>query len=679
MSTAFRTLACAFVVFACCSTMLAEETSPIGKRIESFALEDYLGGKHSLEDWSDSNAVVVVFLGTQCPVAKHYGSRLAELDTEYKAKGVKLIGIDSNQQDTLTEIAHYAREHKIEFPLLKDPANKVADQFGAVRTPEAFVLDADRVVRYWGRIDDQFGVGYARPKAGERYLAAALDELLADKPITTAMVESVGCHIGRARRVEPTGDVTYSNQIARLFQKHCVECHREGQVAPFAMTSYEEVAPWAETISEVIEDRRMPPWHANPEHGKFWNDTSLSEQEKKLVYQWVKNGAPEGNRADLPEPVDYVEDWRIGQPEVVYKMPEPFQVPARGTVEYQYFEVHPGFAEDKWLKAAEVRPGNRSVVHHLVLFYHPGNGPIDPGEALFHSLAAFAPGMPPSVYFDGISRRIPAGAKLVLQVHYTPNGTEQTDLSQTGLIFADPKTVKKELSVAAALNWQFRIPAGANNYRVQATHRFDQDTLLYSLTPHMHLRGKAFRFEAKYPDGTSEVLLDVPRYDFNWQNFYIPSEPKRMPEGTEMHCTAWYDNSAENLANPNPSSAVMWGDQTWQEMMVGTFAISPEEQDLSAPGPQAKSLGNDQYEVLFSYRPPKKAEAVYIAGSFNEWKPDSQKMEGPNDEGEYTARVVLKKGTHEYKFVVDGKSWRTDPAVTEVTGFYRNSVVRVGQ
>jgi peroxiredoxin len=654
--------------------------SRVGRTIADFTLHDYLGAKHSLGEWRDKKAVVVVFLGVECPLAKQYGPRLAELASKYASQGVVVVGIDANQQDSLAEIAHYARQHKIDFLLLKDPGNSVADQFGARRTPEVFILDANNTVRYWGRIDDQYGVGYARQAPTRNYVADALDDLLAGRDVREPVQEPVGCFIGRVGRSAPSGEVTYTKHVATILHRRCVWCHRSGEVAPFALTSYSEVVGWAETIREVIADGRMPPWHANSEHGKFLNDFRLPKPEKELLNTWIDNECPEGDAADLPQLPPFAEGWQIPKPEVVYRMPQPFNVPAKGVVEYQYFSIDPGWTEDKWIKAAEVRPGNRAVTHHLIAFFHPpGSDKFEPIEPLYNSIVGFAPGLPPSIYPEGTYRRIPKGSKIIIQAHYTPNGTRQTDQSELGLVFADPKTVKREMTVAAALNWMFRIPAGASDHRIEASHRFEQDTLLWALTPHMHLRGKSFRFVAHYPSGDSESLLDVPRYDFNWQNTYAFVEPKRLPAGTVIRCFAAYDNSESNLANPNPNAAVMWGDQTWQEMMVGSFAVSLVEQDLSLGLPRMKRLEGGDYEVTFTYQPPEKADAVYLAGNFNQWKPADLKMDGPDKEGRYTARLQLSPGRYEYKFVIDGKQWRSDPANPAHASYYRNSLLLVGQ
>ena len=655
--------------------LLAEAAG--GEAIEDFKLQDSQGGWHTLADLAERRAVVVVFVGTECPVAQQYGRRLAELAAEYEPQGVGFLAIDSNQQDSLAEISHFARSHQVDFPVLKDPGAAIADRFGAERTPEAFLLDRDRIVRYRGRIDDQFGVGYLRAKATRRDLAAAIDEVLAGKEVSVAMTEAVGCHIGRTARKPPHGEITYAKQIAPILQHRCIGCHRPGQVAPFALTSYEEVSSWAETIREAIDGNRMPPWHANPAFGLFSNDNRLSADEKRLIDEWVQNGVPEGDVADLPPSPKFSGEWAIPEPDLVVTMPEPFTVPAKGAVPYKFFRTDISFDEDRWLIAAEGRPGNRAVVHHLLLFYvPPGTKQISPEMPFFNVLGAYVPGLPTGVLPAGIARRIPAGSKLAFQLHYTPNGSEQVDQSSVGLLFTDAKNVKKSLEVSMAFNFLFRIPAGAKDYRVEASHRFAEDTLLFTLQPHMHLRGKSFRFDAVYPDGSTETLLDVPRYDFNWQMTYALAEPKRLPEGTTLDCVAQYDNSSENLVNPNPAAAVTWGDQTWEEMMIGAFDSFPADQDLTLGRPRVVRHG-ETYEVHFRYRPTGEAHEVFLAGSFNDWKPTAHKLDGPNGEGFYSTMLERAPGRYEYKFVVDGKRWRADPGNPDI-GKDRNSVLRVG-
>jgi peroxiredoxin len=561
----------------------AAETTPLGKPIDDFSLRDFRGKLTSLSDFRDRKLVVIALLGTECPLARLYGPRLVKLAERYAAQDVAFLGINANSQDSITEIAAYARLHNIEFPLLKDVGNRVADQLGATRTPEVFVLDQQRVVRYWGRIDDQYGVGYARDNPQRLDLKLALDELLAGRPVSTPITTSIGCHIGR--RVTPKLDshVTYSQHIAPILQTRCVECHRSGEIAPFALTSYDEVAGWAETIAEVIRDERMPPWHADPKYGRFSNDRRLSDGEKQVVYQWVAAGVPQGDPAHLPAPPQYSDGWQLNQQpdQVVYMRREPYRVPAEGTVSYQYFTADPGFTEDKWLKMAEVRPGNRAVVHHVLVFVKTPGSRFGDGEGY---LAAYVPGLRATPLPPGMAKRIPAGAKLYFQVHYTPIGSVQQDRSMIAMVFAHPDEVTHAVMTASAMQRRLYIPPHVSNHCVEATSgTVGQDVLLLSMMPHMHLRGKSFRYEMLDTRGHSQILLDVPRYDFNWQTSYLLAEPQLIPAGTKIHCVAHYDNSENNLANPDPSVTVRWGPQSWDEMMFGYFDYAVPMSTLMHP------------------------------------------------------------------------------------------------
>ncbi|MBX9790764.1 MAG: redoxin domain-containing protein [Pirellulales bacterium] len=563
----------------------------LGRQIESFALPDFHGKARSLADFAEQKLVVVAFLGTECPLAKVYASRLVGLSKEFKSQGVAFVAIDSNLQDSMTEIGTFARIYELDFPILKDLDNRVADQFGAVRTPEVFVLDAERRIRYWGRVDDQYGfqtgAGYAKPRLQRRDLAVAIEELLAGKPVSEPVKPADGCLIGRVNKTAPQGEVTYTKHIASILQNRCAECHRPGEVAPFSLLAYDEVVGWAPMMKEVVSEGRMPPWFADPAFGHFANDARLSDEEKQLLYTWIDNGCPEGDPSDLPPPRQFVEGWRIGQPDqVIHMADEPFTVPAEGVVDYQYFTVDPGWKEDKWIKVSEARPDNRGVVHHIIAFVQPPNS----SSGAFGrrgGLAGYAPGSLPIAAPEGAATFVPAGSKLVFQMHYTPNGVESKDRSSIGVIFADPKTIHRKMKGGVAGNVRLKIPAGDSNYEVTAKHKFTRDTVLLNLTPHMHLRGKDFKYELEYPDGTREVLLNVPRWDFNWQLRYEFAEPKLVPKGSRILCTAHFDNSADNLANPDPASDVTFGDQTWEEMMFGFYTAYDPHEDLLATNASA--------------------------------------------------------------------------------------------
>ena len=590
---------CRSALYSLC--VLAACQAADGPSVEPFALADHLGAEHRLADWKDAPAVVVAFVGAECPLVQRYMPRLKAVAAEYRGRGVRVVAIDSNQQDSLREIGGFVRKHGLPFPLLKDPANRVADAFDAERTPEVFVLDGQRRVRYRGAIDDQHLVGASRPDVGRQYLRDALDAVLAGKDVPTARTRAVGCYIGRIRTPDAGAAVTYHDQIARLLQRRCTSCHQQGQIAPFALTEYDEVVGWADMIQEVADDGRMPPWHADPAHGAFVNDQHLTDDEKSLIRQWVAAGAPEGDRAVHPGQPVTPPAWSLTDPDLVVEMPETFAVPAEGVLEYKYFAVDTGFTEDKWVTAAECRPGAREVVHHIIAFIQPpgGKDELGHGERRSQWLAATAPGAPPMRLPAGMAKRVPAGSRIVFQMHYTPDGTPHEDRSSVALKFADEADVTHEVATREVANHRIRIPAGAAGHVETAGRRLGSEVLLLSLFPHMHQRGAGFRYVAEYPDGTEEILLDIPRYDFNWQNTYQLAEPKTLPAGTTVRCTAVYDNSTGNPTNPDPTKTVRWGDQTWEEMMIGYFNVAlpklapasrPRSEAFRADPPTARAL-----------------------------------------------------------------------------------------
>ncbi|MDV6033298.1 MAG: redoxin domain-containing protein [Phycisphaera sp. RhM] len=545
----------------------------IGMNVADFTLDNCYGKPVSLSHFDDRQAIAIVFLGTECPLAKLYGPRLTDIQRRYADRGVQVIGINSNTQDSMTELAAYVHRHAIGFPMLKDPGNVVADALGATRTPEVFLIDREHTLRYHGRIDDQYGVGYSREREAEPKLTRAIDQLLAGQPVTEPTTEPVGCHIGRVKPIESTGEVTFTKHIAPIFNAHCVSCHRDGEIAPFTLNSYDDVLGWEDTILEVIADNRMPPWSANPAHGTFANDPRLSERERELIETWVDNGMPEGDVRDLPTPPEFVAGWQIDRPDEVIKMRnQAFRVPAEGIIDYQRFVVDPGWDEDKYIVAAEARPDKRSVVHHILVYVIPEG---ERREDLRQVVAGYAPGSPPMQLQDGVALRVEAGSKLLFEMHYTPNGSEQDDLSYLGVKFTDKPNVRKLLRGRLAINTKFEIPAGEANHVVSATYHARTEENLISMSPHMHLRGKSFRYVAHFPDNTTKVLLDVPNYDFNWQLKYVLAEPLRIPRDTRIECTAVFDNSDSNLTNPDPTKPVRWGDQSFEEMMIGFMDTVP--------------------------------------------------------------------------------------------------------
>lgn len=334
------------------------------------------------------------------------------------------------------------------------------------------------------------------------------------------------------------------------------------------LLTYQEARPWAKAIRSALLSGKMPPWQADPRYGKFSNDLSLAPGEKETLVAWIDGGAAEGNPADAPKPRAWVEGWRIPKPDVVFELPQDFHVPAAGTINYQYISVPTHFTEDKWVQAAEVRPGNRAVVHHSIVVVDTGGG-----ELAQEYLAGYAPGMSPQMWKPGEARLIKAGATLVFQMHYQAIGKPAQDRTKIGLIFAKKPATEQIVAMQAAAHW-LAIPPNDASYRVSASETIRQPALLVGLRAHMHLRGKSFVFRARYPDGQTETLLDIPHWDFNWQPYYYLAKPKPLPVGTRIEATAVFDNSPNNLANPNPRTTVFWGPQTWDEMMIGWFDIA---------------------------------------------------------------------------------------------------------
>lgn len=383
---------------------------------------------------------------------------------------------------------------------------------------------------------------------------------------------SVNTAVAIEARAEP---VTYSRDVAPILQRSCQGCHRPGQVGPFPLLSYEEVRGHSKMIASVLERGAMPPWNADARFdGVFVNERRLRESEKKTLMGWIEAGMPRGNPAEDPPPVQWPEGWSIGKPDVVFTpdydllareaLPaEGYAVPREGVVEYQYFTVKTDYPEDRWVQAFEIKPGAADVVHHVLAALQGPNGFLD--EKSF--LATYVPGDTPSIYPEGYAKRLPKGATLLFQVHYTPNGKARTDRPVLALRFAEepPQFVVQS---SAIVNRTFEIPAGAENHEVSASTVFVEDVGLLSLMPHMHTRGKDFRIVARFPDGAEQELLLV-HYDFNWQEAYVFPDPMLMPAGTELECTGHFDNSAKNLNNPDPAAAVRWGDQTFEEMFVG--------------------------------------------------------------------------------------------------------------
>ena len=387
------------------------------------------------------------------------------------------------------------------------------------------------------------------------------------KPFLLAAVLAVPC-----AALAADGAPTFSKDVAPILYKSCVECHRPTMFAPMSLVSYDEARPWARSIKQRVVARTMPPWGADPAHGVFKNDPRLSDADVETIAKWVDAGAPKGDDKDLPAVPQFADGWTIGKPDAIFAMEEEFTIPATGAVEYKYFRVPTGLTEDKWIQAIEIKPGARAQVHHVIAFTQPAGQPLKPGGELGPTnIGGVTPNKPGLTFEPGVARLMRGNSDIVMQMHYTTNGTETKDRTQVGIIYAkQPPT--KVAGGGMALNARFLIPAGDPNAEVKATTTLSRDITLTGMTPHMHVRGKDMIYIAHYPDGTTETLLSVPRYDFNWQLSYQLKTPKVLPKGTQIEVIAHFDNSTQNKFNPDPTKDVRWGDQTWEEMMIGFFS-----------------------------------------------------------------------------------------------------------
>ena len=407
----------------------------------------------------------------------------------------------------------------------------------------------------------------------------------------------------------PNSAVTFTKDVAPIIFQNCAVCHRPGEVAPMSFLSYKEVRPWAKSIRETVVTRQMPPWYADPNHGEFINDRRLTQKQIDTIVAWVEGGAKEGNPKDLPPaPKFNDEGWSIGKPDVVLSMTEEFSVPTDGEIPYKYYAVPTNFTEDKYVQSVEIKRGAPSVVHHVIVSVRePGQGPLPPaGEIRLDQrrvnpeaardpqrdrenarrgtnpdgmLIGWAPGMSPTQLRPGHAKLVKKGSVLIFQMHYTTNGVAAKDRTSVGLIFAK-EPVEKRYIITGPGARDLVIPAGDPSYESRSSFTFKEDSHIWGFMPHMHVRGKDFKYTLVLPDGSSKVLLNVPKYDFNWQLNYWLKAPVAAPKGSRLECVAHHDNSVNNKYNPDPTKTVYWGDQTWEEMMIGWFDYTVDSQDL---------------------------------------------------------------------------------------------------
>ena len=541
----------------------------VGRRVPETELKDIAG--KAVKPAAGSKATVIVCFGASCPISKKFGPELARLEKEYGAKEVGFLfwcPVDGVKNEELSE---FAITHGLSSPVIAGAKGGLAGALRPTTTTEVFVLDAARTLVFRGAVNDQYGLGYSKPAATQNYLRDALNAVLRGESPPVEAITAPGCALDLEAPVAATAATpTYHREISRIMQAHCVECHREGGLGPFALESHEDLEEHAGMIRKQVERGAMPPWFAAPgAHAIFSNDRSMPEADKSALLTWLKSGRPPGDPAEAPLARKFVEGWTVGTPDVVFQIPEPVAIKAEGTMPYQKRVVETTFAEDRWVQGYEILPTAPEVVHHVIVKVRPKGSAIrERGEGEEGFFAAYVPGNSHRMLPPGFAKRLPAGSRLSFQIHYTPNGKATTDQVKIGLIFAK-EAPRNEVHVAAVAQPRLNIPPGEANHLENKRQVIPVNMNITAFMAHMHVRGKSFKYEVTTPDGKTETLLDIPRYDFNWQLQYDYAQPKFIPRGSTMIITAVFDNSSGNPANPDPTKTVRWGDQTYDEMMIG--------------------------------------------------------------------------------------------------------------
>ncbi len=561
----------------------------VGRLLPDLTLTDVEGKSRKVSDLKDRRAVVVAIASTGCPISLKFAPTLARLEKTYSEKNVLFVYVNPSPGVSADDVNESIRKHGFAGPYICDRDGGLARTLGATHSTDVFVLDARRTVVYRGAVDDQYGQGYALDAPRRRFLVDAIDATLrGDRPDTAATL-APGCplELTPAGGDAPASPVTYHGRISRLLQTHCVECHHPGGGAPFSLEHVKDVHAQAAAIQDVVARGVMPPWFAAPtppgEKSRWSNDRTLPPQDKADLLAWLAGGTPDGDPHEAPMPRQYADDWQIGTPDLILQIPKPVAVKASGVMPYQEINVETKVTSDKWVQALEVQPTDRNVVHHVLVFLlaplgaggetdSRGDSQATDGQ---HGLfASYVPGNAVIRLPDDFAKFMPAGSRLRFQIHYTPYGTATTDQMRLGLVFAK-KRPQNVVQVKGIVNTKLNIPPGDDNHAEVAQLRLSIDAKIMAFMPHMHLRGKAFRYEAVLPDGSTQVLLDIPRYDPEWQLTYRLAEPTELPKGTVLRATGWFDNSRNNPGNPDPGKTVRWGPQSEDEMLIGFIEYYP--------------------------------------------------------------------------------------------------------
>lgn len=575
----------------------------IGAKVDGFKLKDTTGKQRTLAEFSGKKAVVIVFMGTSCPISNAYSEPLTKMAAAYAEKGVQVLGVNANPGEDMPSITKHATDYRLGFPVLKDGEQALANKLAVRVTPEAFVLDAGRAVRYRGRLDNAYASRTkqrVQPDCAE--LRDVVDAVLAGKSVARPVTTAFGCALVRpepsARNT--TAKVTFHRDIAPILQARCQSCHRPGQVGPFSLLTYADARSWATEIKEFTGNRQMPPWKAEPGHGEFQDVRRMEDTEIAAIASWADAGAPEGNPKDAPAAKVWADGWALGKPDLVLAMPTEYSVAATGKDDFRCFVLPTGLTEDRDVVAVEVRPGNPKVLHHVLNFVDtkgaarkldasdplPGydSGPGGVGFLPDGAIGGWAPGNMPRFMPQGMGRLLPKNSDLVIQVHYHKTGKPEVDKTTIGIYFAK-EPVKKYVRTIPLTNFRIDIPAGEPRHQVKQTMKLPFAATAIAITPHMHLLGKEMKVTATYPDGKTESLVFIKDWDYRWQDTYIYKEPKLLPKGTQLDLVAYFDNTSANALNPsNPPKRVTFGEETTDEMCFAFIEYVPDGDNAGKPG-----------------------------------------------------------------------------------------------
>jgi hypothetical protein len=579
-----------------CKAVDQTEGSPLEQTIN---IVDSAGTIHSLQPQVREAARVFVFLTGECPISASYVPQLNRLNTAWnnQSRDVTLQAIWADSMTTPADVARFAKEYNVNFPILLDRDGELARRFKPTHVPEAFVLDARGRVAYRGRIDDIYArLGVRRLEATENTLADAVTALTAGQPIAKARTEPVGCLLEAPAETLPA-KITYSRDVAPILISNCVICHREGEVGPFALANYQDAAKRAKQIARVVEQRLMPPWKAAETHGEFEGQRTLTARQIEILRSWANGDRAEGDAAELPKLPQFPSGWPLGKPDLILEMQAEFEVPAEGPDLFQNFVIPIDIPTDKLVAVVDFIPGNPRVVHHSLLFLdanHAGRKldekTPEPGYASFGnpgfmptgSIGGWSPGKTPRRLPNGLGRYLKQGSDLVMQIHYHPTGKREIDRSKVGVYFVEkPQNVAVDIW---ASTFSHDIPPGEKDYRLSASYTLPSEVLMLGVVPHMHLLGHELQAKAVLPDGTERPLIHIPQWNFNWQDDYRFAQPFTLPKGTRLDVTASYDNSAENPLNPSsPPKRVTWGEQTTDEMLYCFFFVATDDRSTLIP------------------------------------------------------------------------------------------------